>query len=240
MPLFWHTSVPKVAVLASSPLDLLHDKFREKKMWLLFWLSEEFNSFCTVSIYLPCSINLNKLKSNLKKNGHTSLPGQLSCFSEWKWWKISSHYRAHFLWRFYLLSSQWYLLGEYWTYTSAWKQRGCIQGCWGSWPMSLQGWWEGHGDWEFAGGKQTSCLLSGRARRRGIWGATGWSPSLQALVSTYWKPFPDTRRMRKQLGTVSAGLLKANHVCPEYLLQWNDTVSHSSHIDEIWAGQVDS
>lgn len=50
---------------------------------MLFWLSEEFNPLCIASIYLPSSINLNKLKSNLKKDSDTSLPGQLSCFPEW-------------------------------------------------------------------------------------------------------------------------------------------------------------
>lgn len=30
VPLFWHTNAFKVAALASSPLDPLHDKFREK------------------------------------------------------------------------------------------------------------------------------------------------------------------------------------------------------------------
>lgn len=75
-----------------------------------------------------------------------------------------------------------------------------------------------------AGGKQTSHLLSGRARRRRIWGATGCSASFQALGRLWskssWKPFQGT--WRRWLETGSAASPRANHACPDCLLQWDE------------------
>lgn len=57
-------------------------------MWLLFWLSEEFNPFCVVSIDLPCSINLNKLKSNLK-TAILHFQNSSIVFQNGQWWKLT-------------------------------------------------------------------------------------------------------------------------------------------------------
>lgn len=143
---------------------------------IAFWLSEEFNPFCIVSIYLPCSINLNKLKSNLKTDSHASLPGQLSCFPEWP--MVEDQLTLQSPLALEVLSTVLTVIpmGRTLDIHKSLGTKEIYSGCRGSCPMSLRGCfllsWEGNGDWEFAGGKETSHLLSGRARRR-IWGAAG-------------------------------------------------------------------
>lgn len=84
--------------------------------------------------------------------------------------------------------------------------------------------------------KNPSYLLSGRERKR-IWVVTGWSPSLQTVVrlwSKSWKLFPGTWRirilffyenMRNRNSHFRSALV--NHVCPKYLVWWNEMFSHS-------------